>query len=209
MALSAGIPDSEAESVQRLVHSPQWVNDSKLNLADVVDCIQICVLLLILLPFNLFFAISRHFLVGPICESWSLIHSILHSSLKTVVVHFHPLGRHSVLLSKSMLSLISIPSWSSKISKTTLDIRGDGPIRNLLGIDASTTFTRSLNVEWVTHNLLQEKQVKKCILYLHGGAFFFLSKESHRSITAAISGASNANVFGKFSRFHFRYPQFF
>ncbi|RGB30848.1 hypothetical protein C1646_671369 [Rhizophagus diaphanus] len=65
--------------------------------------------------------------------------------------------------------------------------------------------------EWVQfpNDEWEKKDVRKTILYLHGGAYFFLSKESHRPITSSLAKLANARVLGEFGPLKERHEKVF
>jgi acetyl esterase/lipase len=55
-----------------------------------------------------------------------------------------------------------------------------------------------INSEWVQVNDgWEKKEIRKTILYLHGGVYFMHSKETHRNITSSLAKITNARVLGK------------
>lgn len=174
----------------------------------VIHSLPIAVLLLltpIYLAFNLLKSIVAYFTVGPIKKSWTLLVTILHSVLKSMFEMNPPQGRHSFWLIK-YASTLKLPNWFFRGSyfekqvliENSLSLH-DGVCKSL-GIDKESLkyvdenrkARRILKGEWIPNSQVDADTV---ILYLHGGAHYFLTPSSHRTITTKISKLSNSHVF--------------
>ena len=73
------------------------------------------------------------------------------------------------------------------------------PYEHVLDDDWKDLKEDGIAAEWVQvpNDGWEKREIRKTILYLHGGAYYMCSKGSHRNITSRYAKQANARVFGK------------
>ena len=157
----------------------------------------------IFVTISIILSIILHYTVGPVKSSWTILTTILHSTLKSLFTMNPPQGRHSFWLIK-YFSTLKLPNWlfSEQYYEKEIVVKESlilhDKVCQALGIDQSklkyvgnnTSGSRILKGEWI-----KVTDADSVILYLHGGAHYFLTPSSHRTITTRISKMANASVF--------------
>jgi acetyl esterase/lipase len=73
------------------------------------------------------------------------------------------------------------------------------PYEHVLDTEWKDLKDDGISTEWIQlpNDGWEKKEIRKTILYLHGGGYYLCSKESHRNITSSFAKKANARVLGK------------
>ena len=147
-------------------------------------------------------AIMNHLVNGPLKVGRTISVTIAHSMLKSLFEINPPQGRHSFWIIK-YLSRWRFPNllFKTPFEELVVCCEDSEQVHNkvcqALNIDQSMLKfrdvkpgKRELKGEWIP-----TKDSDTVILYLHGGAHYFLTPSSHRTITTRIAHLSNSSVF--------------
>ncbi|KAJ3255697.1 hypothetical protein HK103_006139 [Boothiomyces macroporosus] len=107
--------------------------------------------------------------------------------LKTLLHTFKDKITWGHLLTKGRKATAPVP-LSAKVTKISIARRDNIKIESCSKLDNSGTF----NAEWIDYK--EEIPKERVILYIHGGAFVFASRRTHRSITWRLSKYAEAKV---------------
>ncbi|KAJ3271907.1 hypothetical protein HDV01_006121 [Terramyces sp. JEL0728] len=107
--------------------------------------------------------------------------------LKTLLFAFKDKINWGYKLTKGRKATAPVP-LSAKVSKVSIARRDNIDIKSATALDNSGSF----NAEWIDYK--QEAAKERVVLYIHGGAFVFASRRTHRSITWRLSKYAEAKV---------------
>jgi acetyl esterase/lipase len=73
------------------------------------------------------------------------------------------------------------------------------PYEHVLDTEWKNLKDDGINTEWVQvpNDGWEKKEIRKTILYLHGGGYYLFNKESRRSVTSYFAKKANTRVLGK------------
>lgn len=159
-------------------------------------------------------SISSYFRSGPLRPSWDIMTSITHSFMKNAIEFHDPLGKHSVFFVRFFTDRFFVPVNPFRVSITpvTLNVDGVTIVKRLvwdlsiraegkIGVPAPIIDTKAsctVKGEWVVDNNVTNNynvDTETLVLFLHGGAYYFLSPKTHRGITSELSRRLKAGVF--------------
>ncbi|KAK4053444.1 hypothetical protein OIV83_001610 [Microbotryomycetes sp. JL201] len=151
-------------------------------------------------------AFANHHIYGPPKPSWGVELTLFTSMLREVAAYSH---LSSVQRLRSVLELGSLlPAPKDGIvTPISFRVKRRGLRGFLAEADAAEDGKRTITGEWVINKRLWRKmqaefalrktvpQNGRVILYLHGGAYFVMSTQTHRFLTISVSRYTESRVF--------------
>ncbi|KAM0788475.1 hypothetical protein ACM66B_001608 [Microbotryomycetes sp. NB124-2] len=151
-------------------------------------------------------AFANHHIYGPPKPSWGVELTLFTSMLREVAAYSH---LSSVQRLRSVLELGSLlPAPKDGIvTPISFRVKRRGLRGFLAEADAAEDGKRQITGEWVINKRLWRKmqaefalrktvpQNGRVILYLHGGAYFVMSTQTHRFLTISVSRYTESRVF--------------
>jgi len=153
-----------------------------------------------------------HHIWGPRRKSWGIEMTLLSALMRDI-------ARHSTLTNLPMLraliqisGLVPLPS-DAIVTPVTFRVHRRKLRGFLKDVDAKEDGSRILSGEWVVGKRLwqrlqnewrrtkpdarglRQKKKERVVLFLHGGAYYMFSIETHRMLTIALSKYTDARVF--------------
>jgi acetyl esterase/lipase len=160
---------------------------------------------------NLLFSIStvlRHYLNGPPKPSWDLKFHLIWATIKLKVENDSALTIEQVQRD-SFRPVIPAPA-DVKINEFMINnkYRHEAqvyldkilkPYEHILDSEWRNLNDDGINAEWVhvPNDGWEKSEIKKTVLYLHGGGYVLFSADSYRHITGSLAKKANARVLGK------------
>ncbi|GBB83148.1 hypothetical protein RclHR1_00010030 [Rhizophagus clarus] len=150
--------------------------------------------------FNTFITI-KHYLVGPPRPSWDLKFHLLWATLKSSSEVFHTKTIEQIQKNTSYprpapagvtINEFKINNEYRHEAQVHID-KILKPYEHVLDTEWKDLKDDGINAEWV-QVIEENNEIKKTILYFHGGGYYFCSKESHRTITGSLAERTNARV---------------
>ncbi|CAG8707232.1 12216_t:CDS:2, partial [Funneliformis mosseae] len=147
----------------------------------------------------------NHYRKGPPQPSWDLKFHLVFALIKSNIGDFNNLTieqaqqdskRHAPLLPDTITNESKVDNKYRHESQIHLE-RILKPYEHVLDTEWKDLKDDGITAEWVQirDDGWEKREVRKTILYLHGGAYYLCSKESHRKSTSALAKGSNARVF--------------
>jgi hypothetical protein len=149
----------------------------------------------------------KHYRNGPPHPSWDLKFHLVNVMIESMIVGANNLTIEQIQAS-SMLP-VSIPA-GMMINESKIDnkYRYEAqvhlekilkPYEHVLDSEWKDLKEDGIAAEWVQvpNDGWERREVRKAILYLHGGAYYLCGKGTPRNITSKLAKQANARVFGK------------
>jgi hypothetical protein len=158
----------------------------------------------------LFISITiKHYLNGPPRPSWDLKYHLTWALYKSLFSHTNMGAKTTEQMQKETSRSAPVPA-DVMINEFNIDnkyryeaqVHLDKilkPYEHVLDTEWKDLKDDGINAEWiqVPNDGWKKKEIRKTILYLHGGVYYLCSKESHRHITSSFAKKANARVLGK------------
>ncbi|CAB4395288.1 unnamed protein product [Rhizophagus irregularis] len=146
---------------------------------------------------------TKHYFNGPPRPSWDLkfhinwskLISLLESANTKTIEQMQQDGSNPAPVQADvMINEFKIDNKYRHEAQVHLD-KILKPYEHVLDPEWKNLKDDGINSEWVQVNDgWEKKEIKKTILYLHGGVYFMHSKETHRNITSSLAKITNARV---------------
>ncbi|CAB4492081.1 unnamed protein product [Rhizophagus irregularis] len=145
----------------------------------------------------------KHYFNGPPRPSWDLkfhinwskLISLLESANTKTIEQMQQDGSNPAPVQADvMINEFKIDNKYRREAQVHLD-KILKPYEHVLDPEWKNLKDDKINSEWVQVNDgWEKKEIRKTILYLHGGVYFMHSKETHRNITSSLAKITNARV---------------
>jgi hypothetical protein len=149
----------------------------------------------------------KHYLNGPPKPSWDLKFHLIVTMIKSFLVDYNGLTIEHV--QKASFRPVPVPA-GTMVNEFKIDnkYRYEAqvhlekilkPYEHVLDTDWKNLKDDGIISEWVQvpNDGWEKREIRKTILYLHGGAYYLCSKDSHRVITSSFAKKANARVLSK------------
>jgi hypothetical protein len=148
----------------------------------------------------------KHYLNGPPKPSWSLKFHLIWATLKLMSENTSAITIEQMQKDTSrsdpapdgvMINEFKIDNKYRYEAQVYLD-KILKPYEHVLDSEWKNLKDDGINAEWVhvPNDGWENSEIRKTILYLHGGGYYLCCKESHRSITGSLAKKANARVLG-------------
>ncbi|KAG8926998.1 hypothetical protein FRC01_008111 [Tulasnella sp. 417] len=153
-------------------------------------------------------AIIHHSLFGPKLPSWSIEMTILSALMQNLSKHSELTNWWLIRQAMDLVERVPVPK-SFVIRRVAFRVQKHCLPGVLKDLDAKEDGNRILNGEWIVDRHIWESRRmgyidskheaagERVMLYLHGGAYYICSAETHRLITVNLSKACGLRVFGE------------
>uniref|UniRef100_U9U8Y6 Alpha/beta hydrolase fold-3 domain-containing protein n=1 Tax=Rhizophagus irregularis (strain DAOM 181602 / DAOM 197198 / MUCL 43194) TaxID=747089 RepID=U9U8Y6_RHIID len=149
----------------------------------------------------------KHYLNGPPKPSWNLKNHLAMIMLKSILentesqtIEEMQIGsaRPVPVLAGMMANEIKINNKYRYEAQAHLE-KILKPYEHVLDTEWKDLKEDGIISEWVQvpNDEWEKREIRKTILYLHGGAYYLCSKGSHRNITCSFAKKANARVLSK------------
>ncbi|KIO26594.1 hypothetical protein M407DRAFT_74297, partial [Tulasnella calospora MUT 4182] len=167
---------------------------------------SICELTGLATAFQVSKAIIHHSLLGPKLPSWSIEMTILSAFTQNLSKHSELTNWWLIRQAMDLVERVPVPK-SFVIRRVAFRAQKHHLPGVLKDLDASEDGNRVLNGEWIVDRHIWERRRmgyidskhkgagERVMLYLHGGAYYICSAETHRLITVNLSKACGLRVF--------------
>ncbi|GBB83153.1 hypothetical protein RclHR1_00010035 [Rhizophagus clarus] len=150
----------------------------------------------------------KHYLNGPPRPSWDLKFHLTWAMLKSALESSHTTTIEQAQKNFSLFGLTPADEVINEF-KIKNEYRYEAqahidkilkPYEHVLDTEWKDLKDDGIISEWVQNpnDGWENREIRKTILYLHGGGYCTCSKESHRNVTCSLTKKTNARVLGKF-----------
>jgi hypothetical protein len=151
----------------------------------------------------------KHYLNGPPRPSWDLKFHLIWAMLKSSLSNNGTNAKTIEQMQRDSFRLDPVPAG---MMINELEINNKyryeaqvhlekilKPYEHVLDTEWKDLKDDGIVSEWVQvpNDGWEKKEIKKTILFLHGGGYILYNKETHRNITSSLAKKANARVLGK------------